>query len=101
MYFNTAPLLVLTTSWFIYLQERNKWYFILLRCVALHFIYLTTEVHGHGFNQLGKFVPGLANINASLCQLLYKDSAWYWGEAQQTSFQQVKEKLQSPEVLAH
>ena len=52
-------------------------------------------------NQLGKFVPGLADINAPLRQLLCKDSAWYWGEAQQTALQQVKEKLASPEVLAH
>lgn len=28
-------------------------------------------------NQLGKFVPGLADINAPLQQLLRKDSAWY------------------------
>ena len=52
-------------------------------------------------NQLGKFVPGLADINAPLRQLLRKDSAWYWDEAQQRAFQQVKEKLASPEILAH
>ncbi|KAL9987332.1 hypothetical protein ACROYT_G001621 [Oculina patagonica] len=52
-------------------------------------------------NQPGKFVPGLDDINAPLRQLLRKDSAWYWGEAQQTALQQVKEKLASPEVLAH
>ena len=52
-------------------------------------------------NQLGKFVPGLADITAPLRQLLCKDSAWYWDEAQQTAFQQVKEKLASPEILAH
>ena len=52
-------------------------------------------------NQLGKFVPGLADINAPLWQLLCKDSAWYWDEAQQTAFQRVKEKLESPEILAH
>lgn len=33
-------------------------------------------------NQLGKFAPGLADINAPLWQLLRKDSAWYWNEAQ-------------------
>ena len=37
-------------------------------------------------NQLGKFVPGLADITAPLRQLLRKDSAWYWDEAQQTAF---------------
>jgi len=52
-------------------------------------------------NHLGKFVPGLADINAPLRQLLRKDSAWYWDEAQQTAFQHVKEKLASPEILAH
>ena len=52
-------------------------------------------------NQLGKFVPGLADISAPLRQLLRKDSAWYWDDAQQTAFQQVKEQLASPEVLAH
>ena len=52
-------------------------------------------------NQMGKFVPGLADIDAPLQQLLRKDSAWYWNEAQQTAFQQVKEKFASPEVLAH
>ena len=52
-------------------------------------------------NQLGKFVPGLADISAPLRQLLRKDSAWYWDEAQQTAFQQVKEQFASPEVLAH
>ena len=52
-------------------------------------------------NQLGKFVPGLANINAPLWQLLRNENAWYWDEAQQREFQQVKEKLASPDILAH
>jgi len=52
-------------------------------------------------NQMGKFVPDLADINAPLRQLLRKDSAWYWDEAQQTAFQRVKEKLTSPEILVH
>ena len=52
-------------------------------------------------NQLGKFVPGLADITATLRHLLCRDSAWYWDEVQQTAFQQVKEKLASPEILAH
>ena len=49
-------------------------------------------------NQLGKFVSGLADINAPIRQLLRKDSAWYWDEAQETAFQRVKEKLTSPEI---
>ena len=52
-------------------------------------------------NQLGKFVPSLADINAPLRQLLRKDSAWYWDEAQHTAFQQVKERLALPEILAY
>ena len=52
-------------------------------------------------NQLGKFVLGLADINAPLPQLLRKDSVWYWDEAQRTAFQRVKEKLASSEILAH
>jgi len=52
-------------------------------------------------NQLGKFVPGLADISAPLRQLLRKDIAWHWDEAQQRAFQRVKEKLASPEILAH
>ncbi|XP_033639876.1 uncharacterized protein K02A2.6-like [Asterias rubens] len=52
-------------------------------------------------NQLGKFVPGLAEINEPLRQLLRKDTIWYWGEAQQSSFQRVKDLLLSSAVLAH
>ena len=52
-------------------------------------------------NQLGKFIPGLADLNEPLRQLLRKETTWYWGEAQQMAFQRVKEILVSPEVLAH
>ena len=52
-------------------------------------------------NQLGKFIPGLADLNEPLRQLLRKDTTWYWGEAQQIAFQRLKEALVSPEVLAH
>ena len=52
-------------------------------------------------NQLGKFVPGLADNNAPLGQLLRQDSAWYWDEAQQTAFKRLREKLASPEILAN
>ena len=75
------------------------------RCAIGHFPTPTTVTELQRFmgmvNQLGKFVPGLADINAPLRQLLCKDSAWYWDEAQQTAFQRVKEKLASPEILAH
>ena len=49
--------------------------------------------------ELQRFVG--IGINAPLKQLLHKDSAWYWDKAQQTSFQRVKEKHTSPEILAH
>jgi len=52
-------------------------------------------------NQLGKFVSGLDDIRATLRQLLRKDGAWYWDEAQQTAFRRIKEKLASPEIIAH
>ena len=52
-------------------------------------------------NQLGKFVPGLDEISAPIRQLLRKGGAWYWGESQQTAFPRIKEKLASPEILAH
>ena len=53
-----------------------------------------TEVYGHG-KSTGKV------CSWPLRQLLCKDSAWYWDETQQKAFQQVKEKLASPEIFAH
>ncbi|XP_030828454.1 uncharacterized protein K02A2.6-like [Strongylocentrotus purpuratus] len=52
-------------------------------------------------NQVGKFLPGLAEINEPLRQLLKKDNVWCWGEAQQRSFTQIKEMMVSTAVLAH
>ena len=52
-------------------------------------------------NQLGKFIPGLAEMTEPMRQLLRKETAWYWGPHQQKSFQQVKEILISPRILAH
>jgi len=52
-------------------------------------------------NQMGKFIPGLAAMNEPLRQLLKKDNLWYWGEAQQQSFDCIKDKLASPTSLAH
>ena len=40
-------------------------------------------------NQLGKFIPGLADLIEPLRQLLRKETTWYWGEAQQLAFQRV------------
>tara|TARA_B110000881_G_scaffold207396_1_gene211562 strand:- start:705 stop:4865 length:4161 start_codon:yes stop_codon:yes gene_type:complete len=52
-------------------------------------------------NQLGKFIPGLAELTEPMRQLLRKDTAWYWGTEQERSFQEVKKILVSPSVLAH
>ena len=52
-------------------------------------------------NQIGKFIPRLAEINKPLRQLLCKDTAWLWEVSQETAFQQVKDMLVSPEIIAH
>ena len=52
-------------------------------------------------NQLAKFTPNLADLNAPLRQLLRKDTAWQWSEPQKTAFQHVKELLTSPPILTH
>ena len=79
-------------------------------CVIGHFPTPTTVTEPQRFmgtvNQLGKFVPGLADINALLWQVLNKDSAWYRMKlSRQDSSESKKksesEKLTSPEILAH
>ena len=52
-------------------------------------------------NHLGKFIPHLADLSDPLRQLLRKDSVWVWGEPQQKAFEQIKQALVSPTVLAH
>ena len=52
-------------------------------------------------NHLGKFIPHLADPSATLRQLLRKDSVWVWGEPQQKAFEQIKQALVAPTVLAH
>ena len=52
-------------------------------------------------NQLAKFTPNLANITAPLRNLLRKETAWVWSDAQDSAFQQVKQMLTAPPVLAH
>ena len=52
-------------------------------------------------NQLAKFIPSLADGNAPLRHLLCKDTAWVWDQPQQSAFEQIKELLTSPPVLAH
>ena len=52
-------------------------------------------------NQMGKFIPRLAEINKPLRQLLCKDTAWLWEASQETAIHQVKDMLVSSEILAH
>ena len=52
-------------------------------------------------NQLGKYIPQLADTNTPLRQLLRKDNSWIWDKPQETVFQQIKNLLTSPPVLAH
>ena len=50
-------------------------------------------------NQLGKFIPGLADLNEPLCQPLHKETIWYWGEDQRATFQQFKDALVFPRLF--
>ena len=52
-------------------------------------------------NQMSKFIPELAECNDPLRQLLRSDSVWSWADAQDISFQRVKDTLIAPETLAH
>ena len=51
-------------------------------------------------NQMGKFIPELAECNEPLRQLLRSDNVWSWSDAQDRSFQHVKDTLIAPETLA-
>ena len=51
-------------------------------------------------NQLGKFVPHMAEVTAPLRALLTKGSTWVWEDSQNTSFQQVKKMLTTCPILA-
>ena len=50
---------------------------------------------------LGKFIPNLSGINQPLRQLLQKDIAWHWEEAQQQSFDELKRAITTAPVLAY
>lgn len=52
-------------------------------------------------NQLAKFIPELATVNEPLRQLLRKDHAFLWDQPQEKAFREIKQKLVSPDVLAH
>lgn len=49
-------------------------------------------------NHLAKFLPGLSQLTKPLCDLLYHDADWCWGEPQQKSFDSVKEALTTTPV---
>ncbi|KAL1256518.1 hypothetical protein QQF64_012063 [Cirrhinus molitorella] len=51
-------------------------------------------------NQLGKFIPHLAEKDKPLRDLLSKKNCWLWGEAQVKAFQDLKKDLSSAPVLA-
>ena len=52
-------------------------------------------------NQMGKFIPDRASHNERLRQLLKKENVWHWGQAQEQSFQRIKEELAAPRSLAY
>ena len=52
-------------------------------------------------NYLGKFIHDLSGMNQPLRQLLQKDIAWHWEEAQQQSFDELKRAITTAPVLAY
>ena len=52
-------------------------------------------------NQLAKFILELASINEPLRQLLRKGNQFLWDQPQENAFREIKQKLTSPDVLAH
>ena len=51
-------------------------------------------------NQLGKFSPCLADLSKPLWELLSSKNTWIWNQPQDSTFQQVKQELTKPVVLA-
>ena len=52
-------------------------------------------------NYLGKFIPNLSGINQPLRQLLEKDVAWHWEDAQKKSFKELKKAITTAPVLKY
>ena len=52
-------------------------------------------------NYLGKFIPNLSGINQPLQQLLEKDVAWHWEDAQNKSFKEFKKAITRAPVLKY
>nr|XP_057913595.1 uncharacterized protein LOC131107503 [Doryrhamphus excisus] len=51
-------------------------------------------------NYVGKFSPRVAELTQPLRELLKADTAWEWGAAQQRAFDELRQELSSPTVLA-
>lgn len=51
-------------------------------------------------NQVGKFIPQLAEKDKALRDLLSKKNCWLWGADQAAAFRVLKEALTSPPILA-
>lgn len=51
-------------------------------------------------NQVGKFIPHLAEKDKALRDLLSTKNAWYWGTDQARAFKTLRDALTSPPVLA-
>ena len=52
-------------------------------------------------NQLARFVPHLATINAPMRELLKEGREWMWGLEQEKAFSRIKDVLTSAETMAH
>ena len=52
-------------------------------------------------NQLGKFLPKLAQITQPLRSLLSKNCSWHWDTPQGEAFSQLKAELTKPTILTH
>lgn len=50
-------------------------------------------------NQLGKFVPNIAEKNKALRDLLSKRNQWYWGPDRQIAFTSLKQEISAAPIL--
>ena len=52
-------------------------------------------------NYLGRYLKDLAEITKPLYDLLRKDTAWMWGQAQEAAFKNIKQLVSTAPVLAY
>ena len=52
-------------------------------------------------NQMAKFIPNLAILNAPMRELLKEKREWMWGPAQEDAFSKIKNILTSTQTMAH